>query len=157
MSAPTPPDPTTSDPAGAPPAPRVAYDYALLRLVPDVGGETALTVGVVLHSRQARVLRVSTCLDDALATALAAHLRPGLDLALVRRYLDGLARVASGAADAGVIAALPPSERFHWLTAPRSTVVQPGPVRGGLAPAKDAGLAATFAALCRSVGVDGVR
>ncbi len=135
--------------------PRVAYDYALLRLLPHVGGETALTVGVVLHSRQARVLRVSTCLDEGVATALAAHLRPGLDLALVRRYLDGLARVASGDADAGVIAALPPSERFHWLTAPRSTVVQPGPVRGGLAPADDVGMAATFAALCREAGMGG--
>ncbi len=130
--------------------PRVAYDYALLRLVPDVGGETALTVGAMLHSRQAGVLRFAVCLDDA----LAARLHPGLDLALVRRYLDGLARVADGGPGTGAIGALPPSERFHWLSSPRSTVVQPGPVRGGLAPASDAGLAATFAALCRSARVD---
>lgn len=143
------PDAPTSPSSSAPVAPRVAYDYALLRLVPDVGSETALTVGVVVHSRQARVLHVRACLDDA----LVARLRPDLDAALVRRYLDGLARIAEGAADTGLIGALPPSERFHWLTAPRSTVVQPGPVRGGLAPADDRGLAATFARLCEVHGV----
>ena len=128
------------------PAPRIAYDYALLRLVPDVGGETALTVGAVLHSRQARVLRVQVGFDDA----LAHRLRPDLDVALVRRYLDGLARIADGGAGSGPIGALPPSERFHWLTAPRSTVVQPGPVRGGLAPPDDLRLAETFERLCRA-------
>ena len=139
----------TSTAAASTAAPRVAYDYALLRLVPDVGSGTALTVGVVVHSRQARVLHVQTCLDDA----LVARLRPDLDAALVRRYLDGLARIADGGDGTGPIGALPPSERFHWLTAPRSTVVQPGPVRGGLAPADDRGLATTFARLCRIHGV----
>ncbi len=136
---------------GPVPAPPVAYDHALLLLVPTVGVATALTVGAVLHSRRARVLRLAVCLDDALARSL----RPDLDVDLVRRYLDGLARVAEGGAGTGLIGALPPSERFHWLTAPRSTIVQPGPVHGGIAPADDARLEATFAALCRSAGLVG--
>ena len=66
-------------------------------------------------------------------TALSEALAGAADLALVGRFLAALEAVAAGGADAAPIGLLPPSERFHWLTAPRSTVLQPGPVRGGRA------------------------
>ena len=102
------------------------YDYALLYLVPRVTADERVCVGAVLHCRTARFLAVRTRLD-ARAETLAA----GTDLTLVGRFLAALEAVAAGGADAAPIGLLPPSERFHWLTAPRSTVLQPGPVRGG--------------------------
>jgi hypothetical protein len=119
------------------------YDYAFLRLVPDVTGEAFTNVGLVLHSRTARYLGLRVCFDPG------TPLRDGLDGALVARYLAGMQRVAEGGAAGGPIGLLPPSERFHWLTAVRSTVLQPGPVRGGRTP----DVAATFAALCRDYGM----
>ena len=121
------------------------YDYAFLRLVPDVTGEAFANVGLVLHSRTARFLDLRVCFDTTL------HLRTGLDAALVARYLHGLKRVAAGGPEAAPIGLLTPSERFHWLTAVRSTVLQPGPVRGG----RTQDVAATFAAMCRGYGLTG--
>ncbi len=116
------------------------YDWAVLRLVPDVcrgGGEP---VGVVLHARRARFLGLRLR-PDAPARC------PGVDAALLGRFLDGLARVAAGGADAGPIGLLPPSERFHWLTAPRSTVLQPSPVHTGRAADPAAALDALYDAV----------
>ena len=119
------------------------YDYAFLRLVPDVTAEAFTNVGLLLHSRTARFLRVRTCFDAA------ASLRPGLDPALVSAYLAGFAAIAEGGPAAAPIGLLPPSERFHWLTAVRSTVLQVGPVRGG----RTVDVAATFEALCEGYGL----
>lgn len=107
-----------------------AYDYALLRLIPDVTCEAGVTVGVVLHSRTARFLGFSARLD----AARLAPLWPAFDYALADAYLDAFAAVADARPGSGPIGLLPPSERFHWLTAPRSTVLQPGPVRAGRSP-----------------------
>ncbi len=118
-----------------------AYDYALLRLVPDVCTEAAVNIGVALHSRTAGFIGVRTQVD---ADWLARY-APALDRALLQTYLQALEAIGRGGADAGPIGLLPPSERFHWLTAPRSTIVQPGAVRGGRTSDVQAAFEALFA------------
>ena len=107
---------------------REDFQYAILRVVPDVERGEALNAGVVLFCRRLRFLGARTALDVAALAALA----PGCDPDEVRAHLDVLERVAAGAPDGGPIAALAPSERFHWLTAPSSTMVQPSPVHTGM-------------------------
>ncbi|MDX1418599.1 MAG: DUF3037 domain-containing protein [Rubricoccaceae bacterium] len=102
------------------------YDWAAVRLVAHVHRGSFETVGVVLHARRARYLGVRLC--PAPAAAAAA----GLDTGLVRRFFDAYRRVGEGDA-AGPLGLLPPSERFHWLTAPRSTALQASPVHTGRA------------------------
>jgi hypothetical protein len=106
----------------------VPYAYAVLRVVPRVEREEFANVGVVLFSRPRRYLGVRTALDrDRLQT-----LWQELDLAAVERHLEVIRLVAAGDAAGGAIAGLPAAERFGWMTAPASTVVQPGPVHSGL-------------------------
>lgn len=105
----------------------VAYDYALLRVVPRVHLGDGETVAAVLHARRAGYLGVALAADpDAVAARWAS-----LDAALLARYLDAFAGVLGGGVEVGPIGLLPASERFHWATATRSTVLQPGPVRTG--------------------------
>lgn len=104
------------------------FQYAVLQVVPSLARGERLNVGVVVHSRRLRFLRVATHLDEPRLRALA----PDLDLDALRGHLDGLVRVAAGDATAGAIAALDRSERFGWLVAPTSTIVQAGPVHTGL-------------------------
>ena len=105
----------------------LAYDYALIRVVPHVHRCFFVNIGVVLHARQARFLAMRVFPErDHLAT-----LCPDLDLDLVDRFLAAYEQVCTGGADAGPIGLLPPSERFHWLTAPRSAVLQASDVHGG--------------------------
>lgn len=104
------------------------FQYALLRVVPSLDRGEALNVGVVVHARRLRFLEVATHVDEARLRALA----PDLDVAALRAHLEGLARVAAGDVDAGAVAALDRSERFHWLVSPSSTIVQVGPVHTGL-------------------------
>ena len=106
---------------------RLDYDYAIVRVVPRVHLCTFVNVGVVLHARTARFLDARFALDRD----LLAHVCPSVDFDLVERYLGAFERVCHGAQDAGPIALLPPSERFHWLTTPRSAVLQPSEVHAG--------------------------
>jgi hypothetical protein len=106
-----------------------AYQYALWRVVPDPRRGERLNVGVVLFSPRLRFLGARVQLDEARLRAL----HPGLDLAAVRAALAQRTAVAAGDAHAGgAIAAMPASDRFGWLVAPASTIVQPGPVHTGL-------------------------
>jgi hypothetical protein len=107
---------------------REDFQYAILRVVPDVERGESLNAGVVLFCRRLAFVGARTGLDAAALAALA----PDCDPEEVRAHLDALERVAAGAPDGGPIAALEPSERFHWLTAPSSTVVQPSPVHTGM-------------------------
>jgi Protein of unknown function (DUF3037) len=107
---------------------RESFQYAVVRVVPRVERGESLNVGVVLFSRRHGFLAARTELDDAALAAMA----PGCDLAEVRPHLQTLERVAAGDPAGGPIAALEPSERFHWLTAPSSTIVQTSPVHTGL-------------------------
>ena len=108
-----------------PPSP---FQYAIVRVVPDVERGECVNAGVVLFCRGLRFLAARVALDEARLRALA----PAVDLAAVRGHLDALCRVAAGDPAAGPMAALPPSERFHWLVAPSSTVIQCSPVHTGL-------------------------
>jgi len=107
---------------------REAFQYALLRVVPDVARGECLNAGVVLFCRRLRFLEARVHLDERRLEALA----PGFDAAAVRAQLAALAAVAAGDPAAGPVARLDQSERFHWLVAPSSTVVQPSPVHTGL-------------------------
>jgi hypothetical protein len=107
---------------------REPFQYAALRIVPRVERGEAVNAGVVLFCRPLRFLGARTRLDEALLAALA----PDCDPDGVRAALETLERIAAGDPAGGPIAGLPPSERFHWLVAPSSTIVQPGPVHTGL-------------------------
>jgi hypothetical protein len=109
-------------------APREPFQYALLRVVPDLERGEAMNAGVVLFCRRRGFLRARTSLDERRLAALA----PQADAAAIARRLGDLERVAAGDATAGPVARLEPSERFGWLTAPASTVVQPSAVHTGL-------------------------
>lgn len=104
------------------------YDYALVRLVPRVHTGAFLNVGVVLHARTAGFLGVRLHEDRAQWAALAPD---GLDLDLVAEHLGAYAAVCRGGADAGPLGLLPASDRFHWLTAPRSAVLQTSELHPG--------------------------
>jgi hypothetical protein len=107
---------------------RIDYDFALLRVVPRVHTGAFAHVGVVLHARTAEYLALRTVTDrDALS-----RLAPGVDPELLARYLASCAAICAGDARAGAVALAPPSERFHWLTAPRSDVLQSSPVHEGV-------------------------
>ena len=105
----------------------VDYDFAVVRVVPRVDLEAFVNVGVVLHSRTREFLdaRVVTEPDEL------ARRVPGADHEILSRYLASYAGVARGDEAHGPMALSPPSERFHWLTAPRSDVIQSSPVHGG--------------------------
>jgi len=104
------------------------FQYAIIRVVPEVERGESVNAGVVLFCRARDFLAASVELDEARLRALA----PAADLDAVREHLAALTRVAAGAPGAGPIAALPASERFHWLVAPSSTVIQCSPVHTGL-------------------------
>ena len=108
-----------------PPSP---FQYAIVRVVPRVERGECLNAGVVLFCRPRRFLAARVALDEARLRALA----PDVDLDAVHTHLEALRRIAAGDAAAGPIAALPASERFHWLVAPASTVIQCSPVHTGL-------------------------
>jgi hypothetical protein len=106
----------------------VPFEYAVLRAVPRVDRGECLNVGVVLYCQARDYLRAALHVDEA--RLLALH--PGTDVDAVRAALAGVEAVCAGDADAGKAALGSRRERFGWLTAPRSTVVQVGPVHGGL-------------------------
>ena len=109
-------------------ASRLDYDFAVLRVVPRVHLGAFVNVGVVLHARTAEFLALRVLTDVA---ALHARL-PGMDAELLARYLRASEAICAGDAAAGPVALAPPSERFHWLTAARSDVLQSSPVHEGV-------------------------
>ena len=109
------------------PAP-FSFDYAVVRVVPRVDREEFVNAGVVLFCLERDFLAAKVALDADRLRALA----PDVDLALVEEHLGAVPRIAAGAPDGGPIARLPPRERFHWLVAPRSTIIQVSPVHAGL-------------------------
>jgi hypothetical protein len=119
------------------------FAYLILRLVPSVERGEQLNVGVVVFCRQRRFLGARVQLDRARLAALD----PQLDADELSEHLDGLVAVADGATDAGPIAALPQSERFGWLAAPSSTIVQPSAVHTGLCDTPEQTLDALFTRL----------
>ena len=109
-------------------APRIDYDFAVLRIVPRVHLGAFVNVGVVVHARTAEFLSLRALTDER---ELAARV-PGVDTELLARYLRSCVAICAGDAAAGTMALAPTSERFHWLTAPRSDVLQSSPVHEGV-------------------------
>ena len=128
-----------------PPTPSVWYSYAVVRVVPRVERGEFLNVGVILFARTVHFLAACIAIDRPRLRAFA----PNLDVATVERHLDAFVAICEGSAEGGPIARLPPSERFHWLTAPRSAVIQMSPVHIGCDDDPRAALDALCAALVR--------
>jgi hypothetical protein len=104
------------------------FEYAILRVVPRVERGEFINAGVVLYCQAERFLGARVHLDPDRLMALD----PGADLEAVRAHLEAARSVCSGGPEAGSVGGLPLGERFGWLVAPRSTVVQPSPVHTGL-------------------------
>ncbi|MEI5674932.1 MULTISPECIES: DUF3037 domain-containing protein [unclassified Nocardioides] len=113
----------------------LSYQYVVLRCVPRVDREEFLNVGVVLYCQATDFLDVAWEVDRDRLAAFA----PGLDLDRVCDALDFVAGVCAGDRRGGAAAGKPTSQRFGFLKAPKSTVLQPGPVHGGITadPAAD--------------------
>ena len=105
-----------------------AFSYAVLRLVPRVERGERINVGVVVFCRPLQYLEARTALDEARSLVLW----PDLDVESVQSHLAAIERIAAGAPDAGPIAQLDTTARFHWLVAPSSTIIQPSVVHTGL-------------------------
>jgi hypothetical protein len=105
-----------------------SFDYAVLRVVPRVDREEFINAGVIVFCAEQPFLGARVHFDEARLKALW----PALDLELVRQHLEAVPRICSGDPSAGPIARLAPRERFHWLVAPRSTIIQVSPVHSGL-------------------------
>lgn len=119
--------PEASKPAAARPAP-ASFDYAILRVVPRVEREEFINAGVVVFCLEKRYLDARILLNEERLRALW----PEADIDLVREHLDAVHRICIGDPAAGPIAKLSQRERFHWLTSPRSTIIQPSPVHTGV-------------------------
>jgi hypothetical protein len=122
------------------------FSYAVYRIVPRVERGERTNVGVVLFSRPLDFLGARTALDEQRLSALW----PGVDAASVRPHLDAIERIARGDPDAGPIAALDTTARFHWLVAPSSTIIQPSAVHTGMCGDPAAELDKLFDALVAS-------
>jgi hypothetical protein len=108
-------------------APDAWYDYAVVRIVPVVERGEFLNAGVILRARTLKYLDVRIEVDEARLRALS----PDADLDMVRSHLEVFNAIAKGDPAGGPIAALSLAERFHWLTTPRSTVIQTSPAHVG--------------------------
>jgi hypothetical protein len=128
------------------PAADTPFAYAILRLVPHVERGERINVGVVVFCRQRDFLDLRTEVDERRLAALA----PGVDPAGVRASLEAIRAVVCGEPDGGALAAMAPSERFGWLVAPASTVIQPSPVHTGLTRDPGETLVRLFTALVRA-------
>ncbi len=121
----------------------LAYQYVVLRCVPRVDREEFVNVGVVLYCQEAGFLDCASAVDETRVAALA----PEADLDAVRSALSAVGAVCRGEDSSGAAGRAPLGTRFGFLSAPRSTVVQPGPIHGGLTGDPAAQLAHLLATL----------
>jgi Protein of unknown function (DUF3037) len=124
-------------------SPTRAFAYALLRVVPRIERGEQLNVGVVLFCRQHDFLELRARVDESRLAAVA----PELDPEPIRSRLAALGEVVRGDPRAGALGGLPPSERFGWIVAPTSTMIQPSAVHTGLTDDPRAALDRLFANL----------
>ena len=105
-----------------------SFDYAVVRVVPRVERQEFVNAGVILFCLERDFLQARVEVSEARLRALW----PEADAELVRQHLEAIPRICAGAPDGGPIARLSLRERFHWLVAPRSTILQVSPVHSGL-------------------------
>ena len=104
-----------------------SFDYAVVRVVPRVERGEFINVGVILICRTKRYLTARIELDETRLLALS----PAIDVAELRQHLEVIPKICAGTPDSGPIGQLSQQERFHWLVAPRSTVIQVSPPHSG--------------------------
>jgi hypothetical protein len=105
-----------------------SFDYALIRVMPRVERGEVLNAGVILFCLEKDFLEARVEVNEPRLRALW----PDIDLDLVRQHLEAIPKICAGSPDAGPIGRLSLRERFHWLVAPRSTMIQVSPVHAGL-------------------------
>ena len=104
-----------------------SYDYAVIRVVPRVDREEFLNVGIIISCPAKDFLEARIELDESRLLAFD----PTLDIEAIRNHLASIPRICAGGPDAGPIGQLSQRERFHWLVAPRSTIIQTSRVHTG--------------------------
>ena len=122
----------------------IHFDYAVLRFVPQVHREQFVNIGVLIHARTTGRLLARIEPDWPRMEALG-ELPPRPE---IERQVEALLAIARGDEDSGPIGLLPPSERFHWLTAPKSAVFQSSPIRSGRSQDLDQALQQLFDEQC---------
>ena len=105
-----------------------SFDFATIRIVPRVDREEFVNVGVIVFCLEQKFLHSRIQVNEGKLRALC----PELEIDMVREHLEAFPRICAGEESAGPIAKLSPRERFQWLVAPRSTVIQISPVHSGL-------------------------
>src|SRR6185295_9250336 len=121
-----------------------SFEYAVVRVVPRVEREEFVNAGVVLFALERDFLQARVEVNEPRLRALW----PEVDLELVRQHLAAIPKICAGSPDAGPIGRLPLRERFHWLVAPRSTMIQVSPVHAGLCDEPERALEELF---CQAV------
>ncbi len=106
----------------------VSFDYALVRIVPRVEREEFINSGVIVFCLERQFLEARVAVEETRLRALW----PTLEIELVRPHLEAIPKICAGDLSAGPIAQLTQRERFHWLVAPRSTMIQISPVHSGI-------------------------
>lgn len=104
------------------------FEYAVIRIVPRVEREEFLNVGVVLYCASRKFLQAKYLLDRNRISSFS----PNTDIAEIEAFLAAFERICTGSKEGGTIGRLPAPDRFRWLSATRSTVVQCSKVHPGL-------------------------
>ncbi|HSP13387.1 MAG TPA: DUF3037 domain-containing protein [Thermoanaerobaculia bacterium] len=125
---------------------RFAFDYAVVRVVPRVDRGEFLNAGVIVFCPTRGYLEARVGLDEKRLLALD----PSVDLTAIETYLAAIPKVCAGGGEAGSIGSLPQRARFHWLVAPRSTVIQTSEVHSGVHHDLNAALEGLFEKMVRS-------
>jgi hypothetical protein len=107
---------------------KASFDYAVLRVVPRVERQEFLNIGVIVFCLEKRLLEAKVQVDEARLRTLW----PMLDLETVKQHADAVVRICAGDETAGPVAKLSQRERFQWLIAPRSTIIQTSAVHAGI-------------------------
>jgi Protein of unknown function (DUF3037) len=103
------------------------YEYAVIRVVPRVEREEFINVGVIVLCAAKKFIEARIELDERRLMAIDST----MDVESIRAHLASISAICNGGEQAGPIGLLTPSERFHWLVAPRSTIIQTSPVHTG--------------------------
>lgn len=119
------------------------FEYAVLRAVPRVDRAEFVNVGVLLYCQQRDFLEARTHVDERRLLALDPH----VDLPAVGAAIEAIGRICAGEEEVGPAGTTPLGQRFRWLTAPRSTILHPGPVHAGLTDNPAGELSRLFARL----------
>jgi hypothetical protein len=107
---------------------QVSFDYAVVRVVPRVERAEFVNVGVIVFGRTKKFLDARVSIHEERLRAMYSE----IDLDEVERHLESICKICGGAGDSGPIGQLPIHERWHWLVAPRSTIIQMSEVHSGL-------------------------